>query len=113
MKIQIRFRGFKGSAALRAHVLRRVEFQLSRFGHQLKSVVVRVADINGPKGGLDMQCQVTAFGPRIGTSTLAELSGNAYTAVDLAVDRLSRAIARELERNRTWKMGRSLRRAAA
>lgn len=112
MRVDIRFRGFKGSEALRAYALRRIQLQLSRFGHQLNAVVVRVTDINGPRGGLDKQCQVTVSGPKIGTSSLVELSGNAYASVDTALERIGRALTREFSRVQNWKTTRALGRGA-
>ena len=100
MKIELRFCGVEGSDALREYMLRRVHFQLTRFAHELDTVVVRMSDINGPKGGIDKRCKVTVRGPRIGSLTLAELTGDAYSALDLAIGRISRAVSRDVARTR-------------
>jgi putative sigma-54 modulation protein len=101
MKIEVRFRGLSSSDALREHASRRVHFHLSRFGKEVTSVLMRIADINGPKGGVDKRCQVTVRGPRFGSATLDDLSGDAYSAVDIAVERIGRAVRRELRRVRS------------
>lgn len=100
MKIEVRFRHVDASDALREYVRRRIHFQLSRFTGGLGSVVVRIGDINGPKGGTDKRCHVTVRGPALGPVTVDELSANAYSAVDLALGRAARAVAREIARGR-------------
>ncbi len=100
MKVDVRFRGIQASDALREHALRRVHFQLSRFDGAVGSVVVRIGDVNGPKGGVDKRCQVAVRGPALGSVTLEELGSDAYAAVGAAVDRAARAVGRELERAR-------------
>ena len=110
MKVEVRFHGLEASEELRVHAARRVHQHLSRFGQQLSAVVVRIADVNGPKGGLDKRCQVTVRGPRLGTSTFEGLSGDPSSAVDAVVERVARAVGRALERVRSLRQrGRSLR----
>jgi putative sigma-54 modulation protein len=101
MKIDIRFCSLESSAAIREHALRRIQFRLSRFGHDLHAVVVRISDINGPKGGVDKQCRITVRGPIWDTLTLDELSRDVYAAVDLAIERTAHTVAREIERARS------------
>lgn len=105
MKIEIRFRGLESSESLRAHAMRQIHFHLSRFGRDLSAVAVRIGDTNGPKGGVDKQCRITVRGPRLGSSTLDEFSGDTYSAVDLAVERMARTAGRALERARDIKHG--------
>jgi ribosome-associated translation inhibitor RaiA len=62
--------------------------------------VVRLGDVNGPRGGVDKHCRITVSGRRFGSSTLDELDGDAYAAVDLATGRIARAIRRQLQRVR-------------
>jgi ribosome hibernation promoting factor len=100
MKIEVRFRSLEPSDALRDHAVRRIRCHLSRFGHEISSVLVRISDVNGPKGGVDKQCQVTARGRRLSGVIVDDLSGDAYSAIDMAVARVSRALGRELERVR-------------
>jgi len=58
-------------------------------------------DVNGPRGGDDMECKVVAKGPRVGFTTISELSGDLYQSVATAIGRLARAVARSLERARS------------
>lgn len=100
MKTEVRFRGIESSDALREYTVRRIHFQLSRFNGAIGSVVVRIGDVNGPKGGADKRCHVTVRGGAVGVVTVDERSADAYRAVDLALERAARAAGRELERCR-------------
>ncbi len=101
MRIEVRFRALDPSEPLREHVLRAVHFHLSRFGRELSSVSARIGDVNGPKGGIDKRCQLHVRGPRIGSLVVAEVSADAYAAVDACAERAGRSVGRELERLRT------------
>lgn len=101
MKIEVRFRGLEPSDALRDHAARRIHFHLSRFGHEISSVYVRISDVNGPKGGVDKKCQITVRGRRFSTVVIDDLSGDAYSAVDMAVERVGRAVGRDIQRARS------------
>lgn len=101
MKIDVRFRYLEPSEALRTHAVRRIHFHLSRFGHEITSVLARISDVNGPKGGVDKRCQVTVRGRRISDVIIDDLSGDAYSAIDMAVERVGRAVGRDLERVRS------------
>lgn len=100
MQIDIRFRSLEPSEVLRDHAERRLHLSLGRFGPELTAITLRVGDLNGPKGGLDKRCQVTARGRRIGAVTAEDVSSDAYAAVDLAIERLARALAHAVERAR-------------
>jgi putative sigma-54 modulation protein len=111
MQVDIRFRGLEPSPFLKDFALRQVQFHLSRFGEEVTGVLVRVSDVNGPRGGLDKRCQISVRGPKV-ASNVESQSGDAYAAVDLAVKRLARTLRRHLERLHALQLeGPSLRRA--
>jgi ribosome-associated translation inhibitor RaiA len=62
--------------------------------------MVRISDVNGPKGGPDKRCQLTASGPRLGSVNLTEQHTDSRASIDLALDRLAHVIGRSLERAR-------------
>lgn len=101
MTIHVRFHCLESSDALRAHATRRIRSQLRRFGLEVRSVLLRLRDLNGPKGGLDKQCQVTVRGRRFACVIVEDISEDAYAAVDLAVERAGRAVSRDIERARS------------
>ncbi len=107
MTIDVRFCGLEGSDSLRAHIARSVRFRLRRFTTALSAVVVRLSDVNGPRGGADKRCRVMLRSPGLRTVTTEELSGDPYAAVDLAVERAAhtadRGVARARSKQRRWR----------
>jgi hypothetical protein len=77
---------------------RRLEFALGRFGGRIRSVTVRLGDVNGPRGGVDKRCLVTI---RLDASkrlvVIEDADADAVVAIDRAADRASRAVARVLQ----------------
>jgi putative sigma-54 modulation protein len=102
MKTEIRLRSLSDSAELRAYAKRQLGFCLSRFGGAIDAVVLRVSDLNGPKGGVDKHCQISARLRGGGTVTLSAQSTDARIAIAQATERAVRRIVRELSRTRTW-----------
>ncbi len=87
MDIEVRFHGLMPSQSLRERALRGLRRRLRRFGRELTAVVVRIADVNGPRGGVDKRCAITAVG-RAGPASVEERGEDAYAVVDAAVARL-------------------------
>jgi ribosomal subunit interface protein len=86
--------------ALGQYVERRFHAALGRFSKRLPVVIVRLMDENGPKGGVDKRCQVMLSMPPATSMMVDEVHADLYTAIDLAADRASRAVTRELGRRR-------------
>ena len=61
MKIEMQSRGIELTEHLKAYVDRRVRFALSRHSQHVRRIHVRLADLNGPRGGLDSRCQLEVF----------------------------------------------------
>ena len=100
MTIDIRFRGLTSSESLRAYIARRIQLQLRRIGGALRAVVVRLSDVNGPRGGVDKRCQVMLVRPGQPPVTIEEVSVDAYAAADVAVERAAQAAGRGVARAR-------------
>ncbi len=100
MQIDIQARGFKLTDGLREHAKRRLQFALSWAVHDVRKVIVRFSDINGPRGGSDKRCyiQIPVHGrPDV---VIDDIETDLYVAIDRAVDRIGRSVARRLERKR-------------
>ena len=104
MRIHVRSRGFELTDALRTHAERRLLFALGRFGRRVQSVMLRIDDVNGPRGGADQRCQIVARLAPWGDVRVEEPDGDLYGAIDRAADRLDRAVAREIERRREMRL---------
>lgn len=83
---------------------RRFEFALGRFSGRVHSVAVRVADINGPRGGVDQHCRVTVQlrSPKR-TIVVEDLDPDASVAIDRTADRAARAVARVIDTVTGWR----------
>lgn len=100
MKFGIRGRHIELTAAVLAHVERRLRFAPSRFGQKIRQVAVQLQDVNGPRGGLDKLCRVTVTLAPSGKVRVEANDADLHTAIDRAADRVERSVTRELERRR-------------
>lgn len=98
MRVVLKPLGFNPGAALRRHVSLKVCAALAHWTERLGHVVVRVADANGPRGGLDKVCSIHLRVPRRSFVVVTAVASDYYAAVDLAVGRACRAVARAFER---------------
>lgn len=105
MHIDIQARGFPLTEGLRAHTERRLKFALSWASHDLRKVVVRLSDINGPRGGEDKRCCIQVVFPGVPDVVIEDTEADLYVAIDRAVDRTERSVARLLERQREHRHG--------
>jgi ribosomal subunit interface protein len=108
MHIDIQARDFSLTHALRNHVERRLGFALSKRYDRIKRVLVRLSDINGPRGGNDKCCQLHVVLPGQADVVITDTQSNLYAAIDHAADRASRAVSRKLARVHTSKRSRLL-----
>jgi hypothetical protein len=99
MKIEVTAKGIR-ETGVNEHVRRRLMFAVGRFGDRVRSARVRLADVNGPKGGADKQCRIE-LDMRPGGRVFAEsVEPDWRAAVDLAADRAGRSVSRAFERSR-------------
>jgi len=96
MQIDIQARGFTLTEGLRTQAERRVRFALGSTSGRVRSVVMRLADENGPRGGVDKRCTIRANlagGPFV---IIEHQEDDLYVAIDRAADRAARAVSRRL-----------------
>ena len=58
MQIDIQTRNFDLTHALRSYAERRPRFALTSADNHVKRIMVRLSDINGPRGGEDKRCHL-------------------------------------------------------
>ena len=86
--------------ALHSYIERRLYFSLGRFGRRVGRVKVRITDINGPRGGADKSCHISAELLPSGKALLQQAADpNLYVAIGCATKGISRLFARALGRN--------------
>lgn len=100
MRFAIRVRDIQPTEAIIGHAERRLRFSLSRFGPKIRQVTMKLTDLNGPRGGLDKQCQIAVTLSPSGKVRVEATDADLHTAIDLVSERLERAVARELKRRR-------------
>ena len=84
--------------ALAERVRHRLDLSVGRFSSQIRSVDVRLEDVNGPRGGVDKRCTI-ALTLRRGTQLRAHADTETVgAAVDQAAHRLARQLARRFDR---------------
>ncbi len=108
MKLEIHSKGFGLTEAIRSHTERRLAFAMDRFARRIRTILVWVGDLNGPKGGVDKCCRV-AVELIQGRVVLEERAPDLHLAIDRAADRAAEKVAREVKRaNRSasprWEM---------
>jgi putative sigma-54 modulation protein len=100
MTISIRVRGIEWSDELRKQVERSVEFAVDRYHAHVSHVLVYLMDLNGPKGGADKLCQITAELRRSNAVLILEKGAEVVPTVHRAVGRLRYQIGRSIQRCR-------------
>lgn len=85
MKIEIRKMSQINDAALSDHAKNKAFLKFERFRKHLKSVKIRIEDLNGPKGGVDKSCRLeitSIYGDKI----VEVRDTDFYAAVDRALE---------------------------
>ncbi len=79
---------------------RLLRYTLARFDGLVSRVKVRFFDVNGPKGGVDKRCRISAKLRTAGQITILGEGGNYMEALGNCLDRFVRSIRREIEKRR-------------
>ena len=98
MRLEIRSQAIDIGQELRATIERRLRFVLGRFGTHIGSVQVHLADLNGPRGGMDKRCRIVVRLVRAGQVFVEDTDNDLGAVVDRATDRVGQSVSRELER---------------
>ena len=98
-KIEIQQRNIEITDVVRTHVQDRLGLALGRFADRIGRVIVRFSQADGHATGADTRCQIeVALRPR--SVDVEDTDADLFAAVNHAVDRASRSVARALERER-------------
>lgn len=107
MHLYVRSKRLVVTDKLREHIHDRLVFALGRFAHRIEDVTSSLADMNGPKGGIDKQCRLVVRLRPKGKVTIEESANDLYAAIGRAVDRVGQTVGRHLERRRDAKIKRT------
>jgi len=75
---------------------RRLHFATDRFRENIREIGVALRDVNGPRGGIDKQCKITAKLWRGGTVEIEETRSSFIEAVGRAAKRLRNVLTRRI-----------------
>ena len=75
---------------------RRLHFATDRFRENIREISVALSDVNGPRGGIDKQCKITATFWRGGTVEIEEKRSSFIDAIGRAAKRLRNVLARRI-----------------
>lgn len=109
MDIHIHQSPTEDAAELRVHALSRVRQVLKRMHRLIQKAVVRLVDVNGPRGGTDKTCQVQLVMPGQAQLIVSSQAANWREALDNALARASHAVLRRVDQGKP----RSIRNRAA
>jgi ribosomal subunit interface protein len=101
MQIDIKARQFPLTDALYGHAERRLHFALSSYGDQIRRVIVRLSDINGPRGGADKRCHLQVMLVGLPDIVVEDTEPDLYVAINRATDRAGRTLMRKFNRHRS------------
>ena len=111
MRIELRCEGFSAPAGLEEQVRRRIGPALRKFRDRIQWVRVRLADVNGPKGGADKACTVQLRFKGRSDVIQHDKAGDARVAIDRAISGALRTLSRQADRVK--RIGRVRREVAA
>jgi len=107
MHISIHTRNFDLTDALGSYTERRLRFALTSADNYIRRIVVRLSDINGPKGGNDKRCHVQIMLAGLPDVVVEDIQADLYFAIDRAADRAARTVMRKI--NRRQKLNKQIR----
>ena len=115
MKIEIRCLNEPIGRSHRNYIERRLFFALGRFGDRIQRVMVRLEDMNGPRGGLDKRCHIEVRMPGRNVLVVDVRDVEIDPAVSRAADRIARRVRDQIttRRARRHRGGAAFRQTAA
>jgi ribosome-associated translation inhibitor RaiA len=96
MKLRLASQGVPLTDELKEYVKRRLGFGLGRLAGRIKSVSIRLADVNGPRGGVDKCCEIRVDAGLRNDVYVRERQTGIHAAIAFATDRARRAVWRQL-----------------
>jgi ribosomal subunit interface protein len=99
MQIEIQARNFSLTRALRTHIEQRLEFALNTCYRHVKRIMVRLSDVNGPRGDNEKHCYLEVILPGQ-TVVVQNTEADLYVAINRAASRAGRNAMRQLRRMR-------------
>jgi len=100
MRIDLQCEGLEPAQGLHEYVLRKMRMAIGRFRDHIQWARIKVADVNGPRGGVDKRCVVQLRLRNRPDVIFAVTEVEAQSAVDRAAERVAQVLVRRLGRQR-------------
>ena len=100
MQLNIQTNGFSLTEALKNYTTTRMQFALNRNDNCIMRARIWLADINGPRGGVDKRCQIELKLAGQNNIVIEDIEADLYFAIDRASDRCMRTLSRRLARSK-------------
>lgn len=100
MQIDLQSRSFELTDSLDQYVRRRLGFSMAAWQDRIQRMVIRLTDINGPRGGDDKCCQIHLIMDQVNDIVIEDTQADLYVAIDRASSRAARTLSRRLNRMR-------------
>ena len=97
----IRVEGVRLDDDDRTYIRRRLGEKLGKYGRRLERVTVRMRDINGPRGGVDIQCRIKLVVSGLPSVVVEHHAERLRPALTRALAGAERAMRRTLQRRRS------------
>lgn len=101
MQVHMVAKQFPITPSLRNYLERRLKFAFSFARDNIGDVAVRLGDVNGPRGGRDMLCQILIDLPGRPRIVVRDVQEDMYAAIDRAVKRSAYKL-RKIVMHRRW-----------
>lgn len=98
--LHLRVRHLELTPETQHQIRHRLRAALSRFGERIRRITVRLEDLNGPKGGVDLACRVKVDLRDQESIFVEEREATLSVVVDRVADRVAEAMARRVDRRR-------------
>jgi ribosome-associated translation inhibitor RaiA len=102
MQVDIQSTGFRLTDGIRASLMKRLTDDLNHGDDHVTRVIVRLSDINGPRGGVDKRCFIEVRLKNAPALVIEDTEADLYLAIDRATERAGRAMERSLARQREF-----------
>ena len=112
MNLKIQAHDFPLTDGLRQHLATRLAYALNHGGDVVTRIVVRLSDVNGPRGGEDKCCGIEVRLKGAPAQVVEDTPADLYVAIDRATERIGRTLDRHMARRREIPMVSAIRQQA-
>jgi putative sigma-54 modulation protein len=102
MQMDIQCQGFSMTEGIHDYVTKRLAYALAHGDAAITRIIVRLSDINGPRGGDDKRCLIEVRLKAATSVVIEDIEADLYLAIDRATERAGRTLARRLARQREF-----------